>query len=259
MGTISAARRDLLPFGSIVLAETLRQGQFKDVVFSALRRARRLSVLIDACRYPPDRSAADRNRGNGAVAGTLPATRRRSDRVLGQFSSRATGFTETDADVRLRVAACHLSDIGWRGHPDYRGEQSVDLIAFGSMTGINHPERAFLAEVLAVRYMGLKHKSANSAVMKLAGTEASRRARLLGAIFRLAYPLSAGMPGVLGRLSFVIDDNRLVLDIPREWEFLAGERIRNRLRALAEEAGFAGCGISTDKPEVPNGTSWISP
>ncbi len=25
---------------------------------------------------------------------------------------------------RLRKVACYLADIGWRGHPDYRGEQS---------------------------------------------------------------------------------------------------------------------------------------
>ena len=87
--------------------------------------------------------------------------------------------------------------------------------------------------------MGLKHKSGNTGIMKLAGEVAGRRARLLGAIFRLAYPLSAGMPGVLDRLGFEITDGRLVLDLPRsEWEFLAGERVRNRLRAPVRRGRF---------------------
>ncbi len=256
MGIISAARRDLLPFGSIVLAETLRQGQFKEVVFSALGvREGYLFSLMPAVTRRTDPLLT----GAAEMAQLRARSPLHGADLIGFSDSffRSTGLAEAESDVRLRVAACHLSDIGWRGHPDYRGEQSVDLIAFGSMTGINHMERAFLAEVLAVRYMGLKHKSANSAVMKLAGDEASKRARLLGAIFRVAYPLSAGMPGVLGRLAFVMEDDKLILDIPREWEFLAGERVRNRLRALAEEAGFGGCGISTDKPEVPHRTSGI--
>ena len=118
-----------------------------------------------------------------------------------QSSSTRPASPKPERDRRLRIVACFLSDIGWRGHPDYRGEQSVDLVAYGSLTGIDHHGRAFLAEVLAVRYMGLKHKSANSAVMSLAGPDASRRARLLGALFRVAYPMSAGMPGVLARIA----------------------------------------------------------
>ena len=76
----------------------------------------------------------------------------------GEFLA-ASAIDETAEDERLRKVACYLADIGWRGHPDYRGEQSVDLVAYGSLTGVDHPGRAFLAEVLAVRYMGLKHKS----------------------------------------------------------------------------------------------------
>ena len=39
------------------------------------------------------------------------------------------GPKETEEERRLRHAACLLSDIGWRAHPDYRGEQSLILIA----------------------------------------------------------------------------------------------------------------------------------
>ena len=245
MRDISSNRRDLLPYGSLVLGEVLRQGEFSEVVFSALGvREGYLYALL-----PDKESSADPLLIGAAEMAQLRARSPLHDADLIGFADSffsVTGISESEAELRVRIAACHLSDIGWRGHPDYRGEQSVDLVAFGSMTGIDHQERAFLAEVLAVRYMGLKHKSGNSDVMKLAGEAAGRRARLLGALFRLAYPLSAGMPGVLDRLGFEISDGRLVLDLPREWEFLAGERVRNRLKALADEAGFEGCGISTD-------------
>lgn len=245
MREISSNRRGLLPYGSLVLAEVLRQGGFKDVIFSALgvREGYLYSLMPEK-----DRSA-DPLLVGAAEMGQLRARSPRHGDDLNGFTDAfftATGISESVSEKRLRVAACQLSDIGWRGHPDYRGEQSVDLVAFGAMTGIDHQERAFLAEVLAVRYMGLKHKSGNAAVMKLAGEVAGRRARLLGALFRLAYPLSAGMPGVLDRLGFEVQDDTLVLDLPREWEFLAGERVRNRLKALADEAGYPNHAISTD-------------
>ncbi len=41
----------------------------------------------------------------------------------GCLSRRARGDGE---ERRLRHAACLLSDIGWRAHPDYRGEQSLN-------------------------------------------------------------------------------------------------------------------------------------
>ena len=37
----------------------------------------------------------------------------------------STDLEETAEERRLRHAACLLADIGWRAHPDYRGEQSL--------------------------------------------------------------------------------------------------------------------------------------
>ncbi len=245
MREISANRRDLLPYGALVLGEVLREGKFANVTFSALgvREGYLYALLPEA-----DRLADPLLTGAGEMA-QLRARSPLHGAELVAFSDSffaATGIAESEEEKRLRIASCLLSDIGWRGHPDYRGEQSVDLVAYGSMTGINHEERAFIAQVLAVRYMGPKHKSVNSTVMELAGEKAGRRARLIGMIFRVAYPLSAGMPGVLDRLSFYVKEDHLVLDLPRELEFLAGERVRNRLKGLSDEAGFPGCGISTD-------------
>ena len=153
------------------------------------------------------------------------------------------GFTQRFLDAvrahenmpqkRLRVACCLLSDIGWRGHRDYRGEQSVDLIAYNALLGIDHPGRAFMAEVLAVRYMGLKHKSSSMALNSLMGERAHVYARTLGALIRLAYVLSGAMPQILPLVRFDVRGSRIALVLPGELSFLDSMRLQSRLKQLA--------------------------
>jgi exopolyphosphatase/guanosine-5'-triphosphate,3'-diphosphate pyrophosphatase len=112
------------------------------------------------------------------------------------------------------------------------------MVAYGSLAGVDHPGRAFLAEALAVRYMGLKHKSMSQELMELSGPAANMKARLLGAIFRVAYPMSAAMPGVLPRAHFSLEGNRLRLHLPEDLAFLAGEHLAGRLDQLAGVAGI---------------------
>ena len=65
------------------------------------------------------------------------------------------GPKETEEERRLRHAACLLSDISWRAHPDYRGEQSLILIAHAALGGIDHPGRVFLALTIYFRHVGI--------------------------------------------------------------------------------------------------------
>ena len=51
---------------------------------------------------------------------------------------------ETPEQTRLRHAACLLSDIGWRAHPDYRGEQSLNIIAHASFVALERWQMAYL-------------------------------------------------------------------------------------------------------------------
>ena len=239
----SNSRRDLVPYGAAVMAEVLRTGRFSSVVFSALGvREGYLYSLLD-----PEQQQLD---PLIEAAEEMSVLRSRSPRHAGDlvdFTAElltAIGIAETPDETRLRVAACHLADVGWRGHPDYRGEQSVDLIAYGSLSGVDHPGRAFLAEVLAVRYIGLKHKSVSPALLNLAGPAATQRARIIGAAFRVAYPMSAAMPGVLPRTAFELVKGRLILQLPSDLAFLAGEHLAGRLDQLAGAAGIKSTGIS---------------
>ena len=233
---VSSSRRELVPFGAAVLSEVLKAGSFANVVFSALGvREGYLFGLLDG----------DEQRVDPLIQGAeeLSVLRSRSPthaedliEFTGQFL-RAAGVLESLEHNRLRVVSCLLSDIGWRAHPDYRGPQSVDAVAYGSLSGVDHPGRAFLAQSIAVRYGGLKSKAA-AALLGLADSELATRAKLVGALFRVAYPMSAAMPGVLPRIRFEISGQTVQLVLPADLAFLDGEHLQGRLDQFAGVAGF---------------------
>lgn len=147
---VSNSRRELVPFGAVAMSEVLKAGRFDSVVFSALGvREGFLYGLLD-----------DRERNIDPLiqgAEELSTLRSRSPahandliEFTGQYLS-VVGIKETEEERRLRIVACLLADIGWRSHPDYRGPQSVDNVAYGSLTGVNHPGRSFLSQVMAIR------------------------------------------------------------------------------------------------------------
>ena len=234
---VSSSRRELVPFGAAVLAEILKVGRFGSVVFSALGvREGYLFGMLDE----RERSIDPLIQG----AEELSVLRSRSPahaNDLIEFTSQyfsVSGLSETAADTRLRTVACLLADIGWRSHPDYRGPQSVDSVAYGSLTGVDHPGRSFLAQTMAIRYDGLKSKAAQ-VLLALGSPEMTARARLIGSLMRVAYPMTAAMPGILPRTHFSLDGEVLVLHLPTDFAFLNGDHLRNRLRQFAEGAGHA--------------------
>ena len=74
----------------------------------------------------------------------------------------------------------------------------------------------------------------------LAGARLFERARLLGALLRVAFPISAGMDGALGRAPLTVEDGRVVLRLPRDWEALSGDRLLNRVRGVGRVIGLDG-------------------
>jgi exopolyphosphatase/guanosine-5'-triphosphate,3'-diphosphate pyrophosphatase len=235
--SVSSSRKELVPMGAAVLSEVLRAGKFDTVLFSALGvREGYLYGLLPEAEQQVDPLLQGAEEISILRSGS-PAHAEDLIEFTADFLA-AIHVSETPAEERLRRVACYLSDIGWRCHPDYRGEQSVDLVAYASLTGVDHAARAFLAETLAVRYMGLKHKSMSQSLMALAGPSANMKARLLGAIFRVAYPMSAAMPGVLPRTHFTLDGGRLRLHLPQDLAFLSGEHLEGRLDQLAGVAGI---------------------
>jgi exopolyphosphatase/guanosine-5'-triphosphate,3'-diphosphate pyrophosphatase len=234
---VANARRPLLPYSALVLEYILRVGKPRQVVFSALgvregllysllkHKEREKDALIEAARHLNRLRSRSPQHGEELLGWT--------DRFMS-----SSGLEETAEERRLRHAACLLADIGWRAHPDYRGEQSLNIIAHGGFSSIDHPGRAYLALAVFFRHVGLvMDDELSPRLRELASTRMLDRARVLGAALRLAYVVSAAMPGVLTKTILAVERHRLALHLPGATAALAGERILSRLRALARLIG----------------------
>ena len=234
---VNNARRPLLPYAALVLEYILRIGKPRQVVFSALgvregllysllkKKDKEKDALIEAARHLNQLRSRSPQHGEELIGWT--------DRFFA-----TSGLEETAEERRLRHAACLLADIGWRAHPDYRGEQSLNIIAHGGFSGIDHQGRAYLALSVFFRHVGLvMDDELSPRLRELVSTRLLDRARVLGAALRLAYVVSAAMPGVLPKTPLAIERHRLALRLPGDYAALAGERVMNRLRSLARLIG----------------------
>ena len=231
--SVSEARRPLLAYGAIVLGEIIRLGRPKDIAISAF--GVREGLLYD--RLPPEVQALDPLL---ASASDLNVLRSRSPRHGEDLCDWTDAFVEdlrlpeTETEQRLRHAACLLADIGWRAHPDYRGEQSLSSIAFGTFAGLDHAGRAYLALSIFFRHEGLSPDKVSSRIRSLAGPKFLERARLLAAMMRIAYPISVAMGGVLPRTPLLARGRSIILQLPADMADLANERLVGRMKALGK-------------------------
>lgn len=234
---ISRSRRTLLPYGAIVLQEIIAAMKPSKVVTSALgvREGFLYSLLSpEEQRVDPLISAAEEL----ALlrARSVSHARELADWTGSTFA--AFGIDETEDEVRYRRAACLLADIGWRAHPEYRGTQSLNIIAHASFIGVDHPGRAFIALTNLYRHEGVFDETIATDLKTLAPPRYIDRARLLGAMLRVIYLLSASMPGVIPKLRWVRGDGGgLSLVIPYSHRELDGERPAGRLAQLAKISG----------------------
>lgn len=232
---IARARREVLPFGALVMERLLRRLEPEKVVFSAfgIREGSLFELLSESerCKDPLLSFCEDfaRLRSRSAEHGRELAAW--TDKI---FSP--PGPAETPEERRLRHAACLISDVGWRAHPDYRGEQSLNLIAHSALSGIDHPGRLFLAMTIYSRHVvdgGAAQDELSSRIKRMMDKHSLWRARVLGAAVRTAHMLSIGRPGIIVHTQLSYEGGRLVLDIPPAYAALDGERLRRRFAALA--------------------------
>jgi len=237
--TVAAARRPLLAYAALVMEHVVRIARPQRVVVSALgvREGLLFSTLSDAEKKRDALLAA---------AQELNVLRSRSPRHGEELADWAdkfmatSGLDETGDEKRLRRAACLLADIGWRAHPDYRGEQSLNIISHAAFVGVDHPGRAFLALTVFFRHVGLAGLADDELsphVRELATSRMIDRARVLGAAMRVAYLVSGAMPGVLPNAALVVERDKLKLKLRGKYRNLAGERLFARLRQLARLLG----------------------
>lgn len=235
---ISKARREVLPYGALVLEALLRKMRPKAVDFSVfgIREGLLYEQLSEAER------AKDPLLSFCEDYARLRSRSVRHARELATWTDAiftGNGPIESPEDRRLRQAACLISDIGWRAHPDYRGEQSLNVVAHSALGGIDHPGRIFLALTVYFRHVGLGEDESgedgfSARLRAIVSKRLQRRARILGGAIRAAHMLSMGMPGIINRTRLTYEGDRLVLMIPREFAALDGERLRRRFDSLAQ-------------------------
>lgn len=237
MAEVTRQRREILPYGALVLERLLKRlnprqlsfsvfGIREGLLYSLLSATERLKdPLLSFCAdYAYERS---RSAEHAAELCTW------TDVI---FSG--PGPKETEDERRLRHAACLLSDISWRAHPDYRGEQSLNLIAHADLVGIDHPGRVFLALAIYFRHVGSGGDAGDSdglseRLKALVSKRVYRRARIVGAAIRAAHMLSIGRPGIIDETPLFYEGGKLVLSLPRAYAALDGERLQRRFAALA--------------------------
>jgi exopolyphosphatase/guanosine-5'-triphosphate,3'-diphosphate pyrophosphatase len=229
---VSRKRIDALPIAALVMARILKRAKPKRVVLAAtgLREGciydtltpaeRRRDPLIEACKSLGRANARYAIDGSALMAWIAPIFRR-----------------APESEARLRLAACLLSDIAWREHPDYRGELAFLRTLRMPVTGIDHPGRAFIAIALLARYEGgIDDPIARPAALLL-DEEARARAVALGLGLRLAFSLSAGAPRILAMLRLESAAGIVRLSGPKHAAALIGDAGRRRLESFAAALG----------------------
>jgi len=228
---INAGRRPLLAYGAVVLEEIIRKAHPVEVVISTagVREGLLYEKLDEAERRLDPLLVAARELNQ------LMSRSPQHAEDLCEWSDgfmKSAYFDETPDERRLRQAACLLADINWRAHPDYRAEQSLNLITHASFTGVDHPGRCFLALTTAYRHLGLDG-DVSQTIRGLVSSRMLDRARLVGAAQRVAALIAVTMPGILPRTPIVCVKNKIVLTLPQDLAELANDRLQNRLKQLA--------------------------
>jgi len=232
VGEVSRKRVDTLSLAALVLARVLRHARPVELVFTAtgLREGcvfakltpaeRRRDPLIAACTDIARTSARFAIDGQGLMAWIAPLFRRAAA-----------------SEARLRLAACDLSDIAWREHPDYRAEIAFLRTLRMPITGIDHAGRAFIALAIYTRYEGRADAPVTAPAWRLLDEDSLRQAHALGLALRLAYTLSAGTPAILKQIKLRLQGNNLDLVGAARARPMIGETVERRLESLSRALG----------------------
>jgi len=236
---ISKARREVVPYGALLMEHLLLKMRAKSVQFSVFgvregifyslldKDERAKDPLISYCRRLAELYSRSPYHGEELFNWTE-----------GLFSH--PDLKESKNERRLREAACLISDIGWRAHPDYRGEHSLDAVAHSALSGIDHPGRIFMALSIYFRHAGRGEEEGEKLSNRLRKTASKRsleRAMIIGAAVRAGHMLSVGMAGKISQTKLEIEDGVLVWSIPEAISNLDGARLRRRFATLANLVG----------------------
>ena len=224
---VPSSRAKLLPMAACVMLSIIDKAKPKNIVFSALG----LREGIVFAQLPEELQHRDPLltvcRGIGARRGRFP---QHGDELMEWVGDLFED--EPVIERRLRHAACLLSDVGWRGNPDFRAELVFNEVLYAQFVGVNHPGRAFIAFALFACYGGSESDASSSPASALLSQEERRHARVMGLALRLGQRLSGGTSGLLKRCKLQRQGKELVLTVAVEDKHLVGEVVERRLQSL---------------------------
>ena len=231
---VPSKRAETLPYAGLLLSRILKRTRAQRVIFSSqgLREGWVFSRLPESERAKDPLLVAVRD---WAL----------SDSRFGDLGEEIARWAaplfaqEQEHERRIRLAVCHLSDIGWRYHPDYRAEQTLLRILRAQEFYVEHPERAFLALALYHRYGGQKNRKSLEGVFSLLPSRRAKEAEILGRTLRIAYLLCGGAKEMLQRTHLELASNDLTLYVPDRAPVPTGATIEKRLNSLANSLKVA--------------------
>ncbi|HUJ03627.1 MAG TPA: Ppx/GppA family phosphatase [Rhizomicrobium sp.] len=235
MKIVSRRRAEALPYGAVVLERLLAATEIREVVISAYG-------LREGLLYT---RLSDDERAKDPLVEYASGANLRHSRTPAHanemFQWMAPLFADESAESRrVRQAVCNFSDIGWRRHPDDRALGTFDEVLTAPFAGAEHRARALIATAIFHRYTGDEDFPREIAAHDLLTEDDDVAARRLGLAARLAFSLSASATGELAHYRLRMTPTRVLLDVSRRRENIAGEPVQKRLGALANAFGRKG-------------------
>ncbi len=235
---MSKKRSETLPYAAVVLETLIEQLQLKRIEISAYGvregllfeamppRVRSLDPLIEGSSALGARQGMGDDLGPALEAWIAPA-----------FRTLPPLFGERDGV--LLAAACRLSDMGVRLHPDHRADLVYEQVLRAPIAGQGHAERCFLAVAAHARHATNFHPPEIATLERLLSPAQLKRARALGATIRLACDLSGRSPSLLAHSRLSLDKSHLVLAAePGFADLLLGEQTSKRANTAAQHLGL---------------------
>lgn len=232
---ISTSRLPSLPGAAMLLAATVKRLGSASVIASGfgLREGLLFGQLSPAQQALDPLIVAARD--EGLRQGRFPE---HGDMLFAWMAGVFATDDEPAAERRIRLAACLLSDVAWRAHPDFRPERGVDLALHGNWVAINGAERASLAQALHFCFGGSNSAPVLDHLARLAPQPLLARARAWGLALRLGQRLTGGTSTALGASRLHRDGNAVVLHLDADHANLQGEAVTRRLKLVGTSLGL---------------------
>jgi len=235
MKVVSKRRAESLPFGAIVLERLLLATDLKSVVISAF--GLREGLLF--ARLPKEERALDPL--IDFAEGYNARQARQPGHATEMYQWMTPLFGDETAELRrIRHAVCLFSDVAWRRHPDDRASGAYSQVLTAPYSGANHRARALIANGVFHRYTGDEDFPRDIASADLLNEDDEERGLRIGLACRLGFVLSASSTGLLPHYPLRVTPGKVILDVPRRHEAIAGEPVQKRLGELAAAFGRKG-------------------